>query len=208
MKKTQQFFLLSLLIVSTVALSSCSETVKDLFSPKTDFYGVEKNATQYRLFVTDPSPEKQGKSWMLDPNNCFYTTVPGSSVIRSTASLPDGTIYAVLETRINQISNDATVNDSQVDWCWIIGGAFYACVSPAPGGSASASRVNVEIVNFASQLGVARPLVVVITPTEMKSLKEAVKLNQPATELERVTREIAGHYRLNPAQLLPTPKEN
>lgn len=199
--------LIALVAIAAFTSAGCSKKeVAEFFGPKTDFYGVEKNVTQYQLNVTDPS--NQTKVWTLNPNNCFYATVPGSSVIRSTASLPDGTIYAVLETRINQISEDATVNDSQVDWCWIIGGAFYACVTPAPGGTASASRVNVEIVNFASQLGIERPTVVVVTLVEMRSLKAAVDPRKPATDLEKVTREIAGHYHINPAKLLPTLKED
>lgn len=209
---------ISLIVLATIVTLSaigCSKNdAREFLGPKHWMYGVEKNIVQYRLNVTDPS--NQAKSWQLDPTKCFYAEVEGSSVIRSTASLPDGTIYAVLEVRINQISGDARVNDSQVDWAWIIGGGFYASAKPLHEGDPA--QIQVEITNFATAHPelVTRLTVVIITPFDMGRIKDAIELGRTnptagRTALESVTNDITGHYgvSISEAKLLPsTPKEN
>ena len=166
-----------------IGLVGCSPN-DNPFAPKTMFYGFEKNAVQYRLNVSDPSD--QTKIWTLDPTEGFHAEVPGSSVIHSEAHLPDGTLYAVLDARINQVSNDAQVNGVNVDWCWIIGGPFMACVTPVGGGDAS--QYQVKVSSDSTAVMASAPLVMMVTSDELASVRAAKDIASTVAVVRSIAR--------------------
>lgn len=127
-------------LVLTLGLTGCA----DIFEPKKMFYGVIKNITQWLLYV--PNPAKPAEVHELSPNQYFSCELEGSRVYRFEAKLPDGVTYAAFDARINNLSGDAAINGVNVDWAWVIGGPFTACVSPVDGGDLA--NVEVTIENF------------------------------------------------------------
>lgn len=112
-----------ILVTMGAVLAGC-----DLFKPKDDFTGVIKNITEYRVYAWNPG--NHAEVFQLDPGQYFSATLRGSEKYRFKAWLPDGTVISDFVARINQVSDDAPVNDVHVDWVWIIGGTFIASVNP------------------------------------------------------------------------------
>lgn len=165
-------FRLVTLVLAVFILASCADLVK----PKTMFYGTIKNITEWLLYV--PNPADQAEVHELSPGVYFSTSLEGSRVYHFQANLPDGTVYASFDARVNNISRDATVNDVKVDWTWIIGGPFMACVTPVGGGDLSAVSVTVE--NFTC-------LDPILTRPQVQMFKDQIVMNRAMQRFDRTS---------------------
>lgn len=129
-------------ISMTLLLTGCSDN--SLFGPKTQFYGTIKNAIEFRIKAWEPAHTE--KIHTMDPGGFFSCELEGSASYIFRAWLPDGTIIAEFEARINQLSGDAPINGVNVDWCWVVGGPFYAAITPPD--PSTQSLVTITITNL------------------------------------------------------------
>lgn len=154
----------------------------DWFKKKEDFYGVVKNRKDLRIYSWHPG--KQSEVHQLDPNEMFYCTLKGSEKYEFKAWLNDGTVVGKFTGRINQVEDDTTIDDMQIDWAWVVGGKFYACASPKPGVMApAASAIVLEATEGGSN---ATPEVVMVSSIELDQLRRSSTI----AELDRVIRTI------------------
>jgi hypothetical protein len=172
-------YISTMIAVTLVAIAVSSCGVKDIFSPKTEFYGGEGNATQWQLICPDPA--NVTKSYTLNPNQVFNTRLKGSFVYMFTALLPDNVVYGQFQARIDQLSDNAQLNGATVDWACIWGVGFAACVQPAPGetDAEAQAKFTISIVNNPAKLQLKQesmPLVVV-SRNEMQQLHQLMKVN-------------------------------
>lgn len=180
-----------LLAVGLATLSSCRDS---LFEPKKFFYGVIKNVTQWLLYV--PHPANMADVYELSPNEYFSAELEGSKVHHFEAKLPDGAVYASFDARINQLSGDAPINGVNVDWAWVIGGPFMACVTPVRDGDQYS--VTVE----SSRPDLPAPLVLMVDRVELQRVKNTTdprKLVETITEIAR-RHGVSDPHRVFPAQ--------
>lgn len=157
--------MIMLVVIAVVGLTGCK--MKDIFAPKTQFYGTIKNNIQYRLNV--PNPATQSEVHTLDPGSYFSCELEGSREYVFRATLPDGTIYSQFTARINQLSKDATINNVKVDWTWVIGGPFTACVTPIGGGDAS--DIQFDISGVADSMH-STPSLMYVSKDELQQIRD------------------------------------
>lgn len=184
MKKLNRLFVAVVLFATMLSLTGCWIT-----EPKTQFLGIIKNVTQYRVITWEPA--NPAAHHLLDPNVHFGCELTGSREYLFKAWLEDGTIVAEFRGRINQLSHDAPINGVNMDWAWVIGGPFYACVTPINPGDAQS--LSVTITDFHSELpGMTAPSVKMFRDTEsMNASMEAFDASSAARQIERA---IALHY--------------
>lgn len=103
----------------------------DWLKKKDSFTGIIKNGKDLRVYTWDPG--NTGAIVQLDPNEHFSATLKGSERYHFKAWLNDGTVISDFRARINQVADDASVDDIDCDWAWVIGGRFHSAVSPGPG---------------------------------------------------------------------------
>lgn len=158
--------MIMLVVIAVVGMTGCKAS--DLFAPKTMFYGTIKNNREYRLNV--PNPANQPEVHTLDPGSYFSCELEGSREYVFRATLPDGTIYSEFTARINQLSKDATINNVKVDWTWVIGGPFMACVTPVGGGDASDILFDISSETDSAQ---ATPSLMHVSAEELRQVRDA-----------------------------------
>ncbi len=170
------FITLSAILVLTTS-SGCEDSNK--------MHGLVMNSSQWQLVINNPGnyPEK----FVLNPGGYFGSTADGSRVLHCHAELPDGTVYADFDLRINQIRNDAQINGGQFSWYWNIDGATQAIVMPIDPNRPQQYSITIE--NFRTGLkNVSAPNVAEMDRTKfgrmLDDMSSSVKLARPASQAQ------------------------
>lgn len=203
--------LVAIVAITAITLTSCSKKeVAEFFGPQSEFYGIEKNITQWLLFAKQPSDISI--EHRMDPNGYFNDTLIGSRVYWIESHFEDGTVFGAFDLRINNVPDDAYINEVYVDWYVIWGGGVVACVTPVGGGDASNYPAPIEIENYVTQVGKTKstlnmtppaPMTVtMITPTEMKAVKTAFADSSRATRIDQINlvNQIRHNHNLKPME--------
>lgn len=184
MKKLNRLFVAVALFATMLSLTGCWFT-----KPKTEFLGIIKNVTQYRVITWEPA--NTAANHVLDPNVHFGCQLTGSHEYLFKAWLEDGTVIDEFQGRINQLSKDAPINNVNMDWAWVIGGDFYACVTPINPGDSQA--YSITITDYHSEIpGKTAPNVKIFRDTKsMNASMEAFVTSESARQIEQ---SLANHF--------------
>lgn len=171
----------TMLIVIGLPLILALVGCENMFEPKKDFLGIEKNLTQWLLYAAQPS--NPNVMHEMSPGQYFQDYLEGSRVYHFEAHFPDNTSFGAFDMRINNVSGDARINDVNIDWyvAWGIGAV--ACVTPVGGGDASNYSLTLE--NFTTQVGKTKstlgmtppaPMTLtMVSPSELSSFRKTVE---------------------------------
>lgn len=109
--------LLLLVGLMTMGASGCDK----ILAPQEEFWGSVHNPGPFMLTVANPVT---GEAHRLAPGDDYEFYLRGSFQYDIKATLPDGTVYAEVNQRINSIPGDAGFDGLKMDWSWDIGHQF------------------------------------------------------------------------------------